>query len=53
MNKDIAINKNERVDLPITGMTCAACARRIEREPSKTAKRFVGFGQLCDAASDC
>jgi len=25
-----------RVDLPITGMTCAACARRIERRLSKT-----------------
>ncbi|MDQ3817458.1 MAG: heavy metal translocating P-type ATPase [Acidobacteriota bacterium] len=27
---------SERVDLPITGMTCAACARRIERKLSKT-----------------
>ena len=26
----------ERVDLPITGMTCAACANRIERSLSKT-----------------
>jgi Cu+-exporting ATPase len=26
---------SERVDLPITGMTCAACARRIERKLSK------------------
>ncbi len=26
----------ERVDLPITGMTCAACARRIERQLTKT-----------------
>ena len=25
-----------RVDLPLTGMTCAACARRIERRLSKT-----------------
>lgn len=25
----------ERVDLPITGMSCAACARRIERKLSK------------------
>ena len=25
----------ERVDLPITGMTCAACARRIERKLSR------------------
>lgn len=28
-------NENERVDLPITGMTCAACARRIERRLKK------------------
>ncbi|MFN2455368.1 MAG: heavy metal translocating P-type ATPase [Pyrinomonadaceae bacterium] len=28
--------KEERIDLPITGMTCAACARRIERKLSKT-----------------
>jgi Cu+-exporting ATPase len=27
---------NQRVDLPISGMTCAACARRIERRLSKT-----------------
>src|SRR5437868_7048285 len=27
--------KAERVDLPITGMTCAACARRIERKLNK------------------
>ncbi len=26
----------ERVDLPITGMTCVACARRIERKLSKS-----------------
>jgi P-type Cu+ transporter len=26
---------SQRVDLPITGMTCAACARRIERKLSK------------------
>jgi Cu+-exporting ATPase len=26
----------ERVDLPITGMTCAACARRIERKLNQT-----------------
>jgi Cu+-exporting ATPase len=26
----------ERVDLPITGMTCAACARRIERQLNRT-----------------
>src|ERR1039457_7378404 len=27
----------ERVDLPISGMTCAACARTIERKVGKTA----------------
>jgi Cu+-exporting ATPase len=27
--------ENERVDLPITGMTCAACANRIERQLNK------------------
>ena len=26
----------ERIDLPITGMTCAACARRIEKQLSKS-----------------
>jgi Cu+-exporting ATPase len=26
---------HERIDLPITGMTCAACARRIERKLSR------------------
>ncbi|HWK89372.1 MAG TPA: heavy metal-associated domain-containing protein, partial [Longimicrobium sp.] len=25
----------ERIDLPITGMTCAACARRVETKLSK------------------
>jgi Cu+-exporting ATPase len=25
----------ERVDLPITGMTCAACARRVEKQLTK------------------
>ena len=33
----IANGAGERVDLPISGMTCAACARRIERKLSKTA----------------
>lgn len=33
----IAGGAGERVDLPVTGMTCAACARRIERKLSKTA----------------
>ncbi|HEX8141722.1 MAG TPA: heavy metal translocating P-type ATPase [Pyrinomonadaceae bacterium] len=27
--------ETERIDLPITGMTCAACARRIERRLAK------------------
>jgi P-type Cu+ transporter len=27
----------ERVDLPVTGMTCAACARRVERSLSRAA----------------
>jgi Cu+-exporting ATPase len=27
--------EGERVDLPVTGMTCAACARRIEKKLSK------------------
>jgi len=26
----------ERVDLPVSGMTCAACARAIERKLGKT-----------------
>lgn len=26
----------ERIDLAVTSTTCAACARRIERKPSKT-----------------
>ena len=30
-----ADGKGERIDLPITGMSCAACARRIERQLSK------------------
>ena len=28
--------ETRRVELPITGMTCAACARRVERGLSKT-----------------
>jgi len=38
--------KGERVDLPITGMTCAACANRIERSLGKQAgvkKASVNF----------
>jgi P-type Cu+ transporter len=34
-NKTKTEGESERVDLPITGMTCAACARRIERKLSK------------------
>lgn len=34
-SKTISQESNEQVDLPITGMTCAACARRIERKLSK------------------
>src|SRR5437879_508265 len=26
------LNDSERVDLPITGMTCAGCARRVEKQ---------------------
>ncbi len=32
---EIAAGAEKRVDLPITGMTCAACARRIERRLGK------------------
>jgi Cu+-exporting ATPase len=34
-SKVVSGNSSERVDLPITGMTCAACARRIERKLSR------------------
>src|SRR6059058_4367410 len=36
--KEVAASAGEsyRVDLPVTGMTCAACARRIERRLAKT-----------------
>jgi len=30
-----ATKQSERIDLPVTGMTCAACAARIERSLSK------------------
>jgi P-type Cu+ transporter len=33
---EVAAAAEKRVDLPITGMTCAACARRIERRLNKT-----------------
>lgn len=36
MKPEIKTEQSERVDLPIKGMTCAACARRIERRLSKT-----------------
>ncbi len=39
-------NVGERVDLPITGMTCAACASRIEKKLNKqagVAKASVNF----------
>jgi Cu+-exporting ATPase len=35
MKMDVNQESGERVDLPITGMTCAACARRIERKLKK------------------
>ncbi len=36
MNKQTVTDETfERVDLPITGMTCAACVKRIERSLSK------------------
>ena len=31
-----AAEGSDRIDLPITGMTCAACARRVERKLSKS-----------------
>ena len=31
------VNAAERIDLPVSGMTCAACARAIERTLSVTA----------------
>ncbi|HEX8852831.1 MAG TPA: cation transporter, partial [Pyrinomonadaceae bacterium] len=31
----LPVSEGERVDLSVTGMTCAACARRIERKLSK------------------
>ncbi|HXG86063.1 MAG TPA: heavy metal translocating P-type ATPase [Pyrinomonadaceae bacterium] len=34
-NHSLPNGAGERVDLPITGMTCAACANRIERQLSK------------------
>lgn len=35
MKTDTSSQTGERVELPITGMTCAACARRIERKLGK------------------
>jgi P-type Cu+ transporter len=34
--KEFAEGESVRVDLPVTGMTCAACARRVERRLGKT-----------------
>jgi P-type Cu+ transporter len=34
--KEFAEGESVRVDLPVTGMTCAACARRVERRLAKT-----------------
>ena len=34
-NHSAANNIGERIDLPITGMTCAACANRIEKKLNK------------------
>jgi Cu+-exporting ATPase len=36
VTKEKEAGEQVRVDLPITGMTCAACARRIERRLTKT-----------------
>src|SRR5437016_4186047 len=33
---EVVAGEAQRVDLPITGMTCAACARHIERRLAKT-----------------
>src|SRR5438105_1268321 len=35
-NDSVRAVETRRVELPITGMTCAACARRVERGLSKT-----------------
>ncbi|HEY0407616.1 MAG TPA: heavy metal-associated domain-containing protein, partial [Pyrinomonadaceae bacterium] len=35
MQTEAKSETGERVELPITGMTCAACARRIERKLNK------------------
>ena len=56
--------KSERVDLPITGMTCAACANRIEKKLNKqkgvekasvnfsTSKATVNFDATKTSISD-
>lgn len=36
MNTDALEQSGERFDVPVTGMTCAACARRIERVLTRT-----------------
>lgn len=47
LNEQKSVNTiGERVDLPITGMTCAACANRIERQLNKqtgVARASVNF----------
>jgi P-type Cu+ transporter len=35
MSATVANPESERIDLPVTGMTCAACAARIERSLNK------------------
>src|SRR6476620_10650802 len=35
MSTTITAPESERIDLPVTGMTCAACAARIERSLTK------------------
>jgi Cu+-exporting ATPase len=55
-------SKGERIDLPVTGMTCAACARRIERGLSRqpgVARAAVNFAtaratvEYDPAVTDC
>ena len=37
MAENVAANKQQKTTMQITGMTCAACARRIEKGLQKTA----------------
>jgi P-type Cu+ transporter len=53
-NRPASDGVGERVDLPITGMTCAACASRIERKLNKQAgveKASVNFATARAAIS--